>query len=107
MKYRVNIVSDAEEDLVDIFHYVSQSDSIDRADHLLRKLEETCLKLESLPKRGRIPPELERIGVMDYREILTRPYRIIYEIIESEVYIHAVLDGRRDIQELLEKRLLR
>jgi toxin ParE1/3/4 len=42
-----------------------------------------------------------------FREIHFKPYRIIYQIVESDVYIHAVLDGRRDLQELLEIRLLR
>ena len=59
------------------------------------------------PIRGHLPPELERIGVLDYKEIHYKPYRIIYQIIESTVYVHCVLDGRRDLQQLLEERLLR
>jgi len=57
--------------------------------------------------RENFPPELERIGVYDYREVFFKPYRIIYQISGSEVYVHCVLDGRRDMQTLLQQRLLR
>lgn len=107
MKYEVFIIADAEEDLYEIYNFVAVYDSVEKAEKLLTELEETCNSLLKFPKRGHIPPELERIGVLDYREIHYKPYRIIYQIIESVVYIHCVLDGRRNLQELLEKRLLR
>ena len=107
MNYKIFIIADAEEDLYEIYNYVAVYDSVEKAEKLLTKLEETCNSLSTFRKRGHIPPELERIGVLDYREIHCMPYRIIYQIIESIVYFHCVLDGRRDLQELLEKRLLR
>lgn len=107
MKYQVFILSDAEDDLYEIYRYVATYDSIEKAEKLFNKLEETCYTLTKLPTRGHLPPELERIGIFDYKEIHCKPYRIIYQIIESSVYIHCVLDGRRDLQELLQARLLR
>ena len=65
------------------------------------------MSLAELPNRGHIPPELDRIGVVEYREIHFKPYRIIYQVIESKVYIHCILDGRRELHELLEKRIIR
>ncbi|MFA6473101.1 MAG: type II toxin-antitoxin system RelE/ParE family toxin [Candidatus Latescibacterota bacterium] len=107
MRYNIYVVSDAEEDLWDIYRYVSLSDSIEKAEYLINKLQETCQYLSESPKRGHIPPELERIGVVEYREIHFKPYRIIYQIIKSNVYIHCILDGRRELQELLERRFIR
>ena len=107
MKFSVYIISDAEEDLFEIFQYVSRSDSMEKAENLIQKIQETCSHLSEFPHRGHIPPELERIGVMEFREIHFKPYRIIYQILKSKVYIHCILDGRRELQELLEKRLLR
>jgi len=106
MKFKVYIISDAEEDILAIYNYVLINDSEEKAEYLLQKLEETCISLNKLPNRGHVPPELERVGVYNYKEIHFKPYRIIYEVIESKVYIHCVLDGRRSLQELLEKRLL-
>ena len=105
--YRVRIIEDAEQDLIDIYTYVAASESVERANDLLRQLEALCRGLVRLATRGHVPPELERIGVTDYRELHFKPYRIIYQIRGANVYVHCVLDGRRDMQSLLERRLLR
>ncbi len=107
MKATIYIVEDAEIDLFDIYRYVAQNDSIEKADKLISKLEQTVMKLETMPSRGHVPPELDRLSILEYREIFYKPYRIIYQVIKSDVYVHCVLDGRRDLQDLLQKRLLR
>jgi toxin ParE1/3/4 len=63
--------------------------------------------LSELPERGNVPKELSPLGITDYREVHYKPYRIIYRVIGSEVIVHGVLDGRRDMQSLLEGRLIR
>jgi len=40
-----------------------------KAETLFESLQETCLKLDSFPERGHIPPELARINVVDFLEI--------------------------------------
>jgi toxin ParE1/3/4 len=107
MKFSVYLVEDAEKDLLDIYQYVAQNDSVDRADSLIDKLEKTILRLETLPHRGHVPPELERIGVLEYKEVFYKPYKIIYQVIKGSVYVHCVLDSRRDLLDLLQQRILR
>ena len=107
MKHQVLVVADAEEDIFDIYKYVLRADGRNRADHLLAKLQETCQSLAEMPRRGHSPPELERVGVRGYREIHFKPYRVIYQIVGRKVFIHCVLDGRRNLQEILERRMLR
>ena len=107
MRYKVNLVIDAETDLFDIYLYVARNDSPGKADSLLNNLEKTILRLEATPMRGSYPPELEHIGVLEFREIFFKPYRIIYQVSKSNVYVHCVIDGRRDLQDLLHSRLLR
>ena len=107
MKYRVIIDPQAKEDMREIFFYVVINDSLDTANKLLDKLEETCNKLEKYPERGHIPEELRNTGIKRYLEIHYKPYRIIYEIKKNIIYIHSVLDGRRNIQEILSNRILR
>jgi toxin ParE1/3/4 len=107
MKAAVSFTPEAEDDLVALHAYVSSAASVGRADALLTRLETACRSLELLPRRGHVPPELDRVGVSEFREIHVRPYRIIYAIVEHDVHVHAVLDGRRDLPELLAQRLLR
>jgi toxin ParE1/3/4 len=105
--YRVRLAADAEQDLIDIYRYIALHDSVENADYVLDQLESLCSRLTELPERGHIPPELDRIGVTNYREINFKPYRVIYEVIRQDVFIHCVLDSRRDITSLLERRLIR
>jgi toxin ParE1/3/4 len=107
MKFEVFLTSDAEEDIFDIYNYTASHDSIGNADYLFEKLQETCLSLGDYPERGHFPPELERINVREYSEIHFKPYRIIYQVRQDQVFIHCVLDGRRSLQDLLQERLLR
>ncbi len=74
---------------------------------LLSNIEEKISSLKNHPERGHIPPELERIGIKTYREIHFKPYRIIYQVFKKNVYVHSILDGRRDLMSLLQERLLR
>jgi len=106
-RYRVRLAEDAEHDLIDIFRYIALHDSVANATHVLDQLESRCAQLTELPERGHVPPELDRIGVMNYREVHIKPYRVIYEVIKQEVFIHCVIDGRRDMLSLLERRLIR
>ena len=71
-----------------------------------RKNEEAFSSLTHNPEQGAYPNELLAIGLRDYREIYFKPYRIIYRIIEQHVYVMIVTDGRRDMQALLQRRLL-
>ncbi len=107
MPFKVIILSEAEEDIFNVYQYIFLNDSTNHANYVFEKIEDTIYKLNTLPKRGHTPPELEKIGISTYREVHFKPYRIIYEIDGNKVFIHCVLDGRRDLQQLLERRLLR
>mgnify|MGYP000149592903 FL=1 len=107
MSYQVYILEDAEQDIKDIYFYVAYNDSKTNALKLIDELEAACFTLDNLPERGIVPHELKEIGVIDYLQIICFSYRIIYQIDQQQVFIHAVLDGRRDMPSLLETRFLR
>lgn len=107
MKYEVRVTGVAHDDLYSIYMYIANNDSPGKADHLLDNIEKTMTSLETMPLRGNHPPELQRWGIFDFREIFFKPYRIIYEIKNKTVFIHAVFDGRRNCEDLLQQRLLR
>lgn len=60
-----------------------------------------------MPQRGNVPRELAALGVIEYREAHFKPYRIIYRIVDSDVVVYCVVDGRRDIQSFLARRNVR
>lgn len=107
MSHRVYLIKEAREDLFNIYSYVAAHDSPEKADSLLKRLESVCKSLSRFPLRGHVPSELDRVGIYLYRELHYKPYRIIYQVIGQDVYIHGVLDGRRDLEDLLLYRLTR
>ena len=107
MKYILQMTEEAEKDIIDIWTYIMINDCIENADYVFDSLEDAISSLERIPQRGHVPPELERIFVFNYLEIHFKPYRIIYQIADSAVFIYFVIDGRRDIHKILERRLLK
>ena len=72
----------------------------------MARIETALAGLSDSPERGAYPKELLALGIREYREIFFKPYRIIYRIVEKNVYILLIVDGRRDMQALLQRRLL-
>lgn len=106
MPFAVLLTDDAAGDLAEIYEYIASHDAPQKADHVLRQLEKAFLRLSESPNRGAYPKELLVLGIREYREVFFKPYRIIYRVIDKNVYVLLIVDGRRDLQLLLERRLL-
>ena len=75
-------------------------DFVDRVDKAVEQLE-------SHPQSGRVVPELERHNVTRYREVVLSPWRLFYVADARSVTILAIIDGRRNIEDILLRRLTR
>jgi toxin ParE1/3/4 len=106
MTFSVIFTEDAIRDLEDIDDYISEHDSPQNADYVLKQIEEVVLTLSDLPDSGTYPKELSTLGIREYREVFFKPYRIICRTLGNNVYVYVVADGRRDMQTLLNRRLL-
>ena len=106
MSFAVILTADAARDLEDIYHYIAIHDTPGKAEHVLDRMEKTFGSLSEFPERGAYPKELLALGIRDYREVLFKPYRVIYRVMGETVYVFLIADGRRDMQTLLQRRLL-
>ncbi len=106
MPLKVFLTNDAANDLDELYDYIVQHDSPQKADYVLKQIEAAFFRLSEFPERGAHPKELLTIGIREYREVFFKPYRIIYRIMDKNVYVLLVADGRRDMQTLLERRLI-
>lgn len=105
MRFEVVLTEDAQRDLEELHDYIAKHDTPGRAAHILDRIEETLEKLSMFPERGAHSKELLALGIRDYRQAFFKPYRMIYRIIERRVYVYLIVDGRRDMQTLLARRL--
>lgn len=68
-------------------------DSPTAAQRLLQRIIETAATLESLSERGRVVREIEDPSL---RELLVKPYRLMYEVGPTTVVVLALLHEARD-----------
>jgi toxin ParE1/3/4 len=95
----------AQQDLQRIMEYIA-ADSQAEARKILNEIRQKAAGLKHFPLRGRIIPELKYHGIASYREIICQPWRIIYRVEEDRVWVLAVIDSRRNVEDLLLFRLI-
>ena len=108
MPHNIVISKTAINDISEIIEYIEIFDSQNKANYVLNEIEKKISSLSILPSRGRQVDELIKVGikVANIKQISFKPYRIVYKIDESDVIIEMVLDGRRDLDDLLVSRMI-
>ena len=104
-RFGVEWAQPASKDLENILDYISQ-DNVDTAIAIFEKIKSKCSALNQFPDRGRIVPELKAYGILSYRELIMSPWRVIYRTSNQKVYVLAVLDSRRSMDDILIERFL-
>ena len=104
-KYFIKWTSPAREDINEIVDYISKT-NLSNAVKVLDKIEENVRKLDTFPESYRIVPELEKYGYYLYREITVDYWKIIYKVENNFVYIMLVIDERRNLEDLILKKIL-
>lgn len=105
--------AEARADLLDIVRFIAEDSPID-ARRLAKKLGTSAASLSHHPQRGRRVPELADLArlaglthELEIRELIVRPWRLIYVIDPGQVRIVALLDSRRDMVAWLERHVTR
>lgn len=108
MKKEFNVIwaQTAAEDLENIILFIAEN-SPDTALNILKKIKGKVSTLNSFPQRGRVVPELQDHAILIYRELIIPPWRVMFRISESKVYVLSVLDSRQNVEDILLKRLLK
>jgi toxin ParE1/3/4 len=87
-------------DLEEIVDYIAD-DAPQAAARFYRQARDASRSLVTLADRGRRLEELDEPGL---REIPVGSYRLIYEVIDGTVEIHALIHGARDLDMLWRRR---
>ena len=105
-RFEVWLTGDAVGDLEEIFEYIAEHDDPSKSGHVRDRIEDVLQSLANFPERGSHPKELLQLGIRDYRQTYFKPYRVIYRLVGQRVYVYLIVDGRRELQTLLARRLL-
>ena len=104
-KYFVKWTAPAREDVNEIIDYISITNP-NYAVKILEKIEQHIKQLDMFPERYRIVPELEMYGYLLYRELIIDYWRVIYKVENDIIYIMLVIDGRRNLENLIIKKII-
>lgn len=96
----------AADDLREIVDHL-RIDSLEAARSFVERVDSATKRLGTHPRIGRVVPELQRQNITRYREVILSPWRLFYRIEPDTIYVVSLLDGRRDVEEVLLRRLLR
>jgi plasmid stabilization system protein ParE len=104
---KIVILESAERDLQVLRGYLIRNFSAEIWRSSYSKLKHAIRTLVEFPLSGNIPDEIKNLGLGHYRQVVSGMNRIIYEVRQDTIYIHMIVDVRRDMSSLLAQRLLR
>lgn len=105
-QFEVIWTKSAQFDLELIIEYI-KTDSLSIAKNIFYEIKKECNNLYFFPQKKRIVPELQQIGILKYREIVHKRWRILYKIDGEKVYILLVIDSSRNLEDILFQRLFK
>lgn len=80
----------SRKDLYDIVAYIDKN-SLTQTIKILTKIKKASDSLFHPPMRGRIIPELKEEGILQYRDLIIPPWRVLYRISEPMVFMVSAL----------------
>lgn len=105
MAYEVRVGQDAQNDLLSIREYISQSESPERARLVADRITDRIASLSELPYRGRTIDEPPEVAALEYREVFVTSFRIIYAVGTDYVQVQMIVDARREMGPLMMQEL--
>ena len=97
MDYKLIWSHQAIEDIQAIAEFIARDSAI-YAESTVERIFQAPELLIQFPKLGRVVPEKNDESI---REIFVFQYRIIYEILASEIHVLTVVHGKRIIEDLI------
>lgn len=104
-QYKVMWSVQASKDLEHIITHIA-NDRTTNALKVLKTIKDKASSLYQFPKRGRVVPELQAQGIMQYHEMIITPLRRVYRISEKEVYVLTDLDSRQNVEDILFQKII-
>ena len=105
-RFRVVVPPSVKKDLKEIVEYHYEVNKT-YSKRLFNKIIERIRELETFPDKGRIVPELRDHNIVDYKELIEEYFRIVYRVFDEEVLLISIIDGRRNVEEVLIRKLQR
>ncbi|HEY3567098.1 MAG TPA: type II toxin-antitoxin system RelE/ParE family toxin [Thermoanaerobaculia bacterium] len=88
---KVHWTDNAISQLIGIYDYIARDSSF-YAQRMVDRLTRCSQQISDFPRSGRMVPEYE---IPDIREVIEKPYRLIYRVKADQIDVIAVVHGAR------------
>lgn len=105
--YSVHMTKMADRDIAETTAYLVGRFEFQAANDFIDAIECAVRSLEKYPFRAHIPHELQEYPDTSIRELPVFGHRLIYRILEPDVFVLFVPHGKRSIEDALIQRALR
>ena len=100
MTENVHLLTEAIDDLEEIYSIYMKMAGRQYAERITDKLIDTAETLGIFPYAGAIMPETE-LAKREYRRIVCENFVLVYKVIDKQVYIYRIVNGRTNYPELM------
>ena len=106
MKYEIIWSKDAGEELFEIISYIKYNTGKNTADQIYSKITKEIKRVSESTAKIRVAPLLKEIGINHIYQHNIDPWIIFYKTEKNKMLIISIIDGRRNLEEILYKKML-
>ena len=106
MKYEIIWSQDAGDELVEIISYIKYNTGKITAAKIYSKIMNEINKVSKNPKSRIISPLLKEFGINYIHQLIIDPWIIYYKAESNKMEIITIIDGRRNLEEVLYKKMI-
>ena len=106
MKYDVIWSKDAGNELIEIISYIKYNTGKITAEKIYTKILNEVNRISKNPERRRISPLLREFGINYIHQFNISPWIVYYKVENNKMEIISIIDGRRNLEEILYKKII-
>jgi toxin ParE1/3/4 len=106
MKYEIIWSKDAGDELAEIISYIKNNTGKMTAEKIYIKIIKEVKRVSKNPAGRRIAPLLREFGINYIHQLNINPWILFYKIAGKRMEIISIIDGRRNLEEILYKKIM-
>ena len=106
MKHEIIWSKDAGDELVEIISYIKYNTGNITAKKINEKIMNEAERISENPEGRRISPLLREFGINHIHQFNISPWIVYYKLENDKMEIVSIIDGRRNLEEILYKKIM-
>jgi len=106
MRHKIIWSKDAGDELVEIISYIKYNTGKITAHKIYSRIINEIKLVSNNAKGMMLSPLLKEWGINDIHQIIVNPWIIYYRADDNKMEIISIIDGRRNLEEILYKKMI-